>query len=256
MSKGSPASASSFAFDVSRCMICSAKNLNMCGALEPEELSRLSKIARCETFGGSEALFHEGDKAGTVYNVTDGAIRLSTMLKNGRRQVVGFMFTGDFIGFPDGDAYPWTGEAVRGAKVCRFSRADLARVVADFPQVEHRLLEMATADLSSAQEHILMLGQSSAAEKVSAFLLMVSRKSARRGGIANPVHLPMTREDIADYLGLAFETVSRCFTRLESSGLITVESTRVIRINDFDALADFSDDDEPIPRRSKPTASR
>jgi len=223
----------------------------MCGALEPEELSRLSKIARCESFGGGEALFHEGDKAGTVYNVTDGAIRLSTMLKNGRRQVVGFLFTGDFIGFSDSDTYPWTGEAVRGAKVCRFSRADLGRVTTDFPQIEHRLLEMATADLSSAQEHILMLGQGSAAEKVSAFLLMLSRKSAARGGIANPVHLPMTREDIADYLGLAFETVSRCFTRLENAGLVTMESTRVVRINDFEALAEFSDEDEDSSRKNK-----
>jgi CRP/FNR family transcriptional regulator, anaerobic regulatory protein len=243
MTKMPSTSGASFAFDVSRCLICSAKSLNMCGALEPEELSRLSKIARCESFGSGEALFHEGDPSATVYNITDGAIRLSTALKNGRRQVVGFLFTGDFIGFADRNTYPWTGEAVRGAKVCRFSRADLARVTHDFPKIEHRLLEMATADIASAQEHIVMLGQGSAAEKVSSFLITLSQKSAKRGGIENPVHLPMTREDIADYLGLAFETVSRCFTRLENEGLISIESTRVVRIKDFEALADYSDED-------------
>jgi CRP/FNR family transcriptional regulator len=242
MTKMPASGAANFAFDVSRCMICSAKSLNMCGSLEPEELGKLSKIARCESYSHGEALFHEGDPSSTVYNVTDGAIRLSSTLKNGRRQVVGFMFAGDFIGFSDRKAFPWTGEAVRGAKVCKFARADLTRAVSEFPKIEHRLLEMAGADIASAQEHIIMLGQGSAAEKVSLFLLMLSRKSAQRGGIENPVHLPMTREDIADYLGLAFETVSRCFTRLENEGLITIESTRVVRIKDFEALADYSDE--------------
>jgi CRP/FNR family transcriptional regulator len=243
MNKSMTTGTGSFAFDVSRCLICSARNLNMCGALEQDELARLSKIARCETFGSGEALFHEGDPAGVVYNITDGAVRLSTMLKNGRRQVIGFLFAGDFIGFSDRETYPWTAEAVRGAKVCRFSRGDIARAARELPKIEHRLLEMATADIASAQEHITMLGQGSAAEKVSSFLLMLSRKAAQRGGVENPVHLPMTREDIADYLGLAFETVSRCFTRLESEGLIAIESTRVVRIKDFDALADYSDED-------------
>ncbi|MBL8644882.1 MAG: Crp/Fnr family transcriptional regulator [Rhodospirillaceae bacterium] len=230
-----------FSFDVSRCLICSARNLNMCGALEPEELAKLSGMARCETFGSGDVLFHEGDKATSVYNITDGAVRLSTTLKSGRRQVIGFLFSGDFIGFSDRNEYPWTGEAVRGAKVCRFSRGDLTRATQELPKIEHRLLEMASADISAAQDHITMLGQSSAAEKLSAFLVMLSRKAATRGGSGNPVHLPMTREDIADYLGMAFETISRCFARLESEGLITVESIRVIRINDMDALADFSD---------------
>jgi CRP/FNR family transcriptional regulator len=233
----------SFSFDVSRCLICSVRSINMCGSLEPEELGRLSKIARCETFSSGETLFHEGDPNGSVYNITDGAVRLSTMLKNGRRQVIGFMFAGDFIGFSDRETYPWTGESVRGAKVCKFARNDLARAVKELPKIEHRLLEMATNDLSSAQEHITMLGQGSAAEKVSAFLLMLSRKAATRGGVDNPVHLPMTREDIADYLGLAFETVSRCFTRLENQGLIAIESTRVVRIKNFEALEDYSEDE-------------
>ncbi|MBL8629943.1 MAG: Crp/Fnr family transcriptional regulator [Rhodospirillaceae bacterium] len=230
-----------FSFDVSRCLICSAKNLNMCGALEQDELAKLSGLARCESFSSGDVLFHEGDPATTVYNITDGAVRLSTMLKNGRRQVIGFLFSGDFIGFSDRDAYPWTAEAVRGAKVCRFTRPDLAKAAKELPKIEHRLLEMASADLSAAQDHITMLGQGSAAEKLSAFLLMLSRKAADRGGTANPVHLPMTREDIADYLGLAFETVSRCFARLEGAGLISVESLRIIRITNFDALAEFSD---------------
>jgi CRP/FNR family transcriptional regulator len=235
--------APSFAFDVSRCLICSVRSINMCGSLESDELSKLAKIARCETYGSGETLFHEGDPISSVYNITDGAVRLSTMLKNGRRQVIGFLFAGDFIGFSDRDAYPWTGESVRGAKVCKFARGELSRAVKELPKIEHRLLEMATSDLASAQEHITMLGQGSAAEKVSAFLLMLSRKAAQRGGVANPVHLPMTREDIADYLGLAFETVSRCFTRLENEGLITIESTRVVRIKDFDALENYSEDE-------------
>lgn len=243
MTKMPAAGAASFSFDVSRCLICSAKTLNMCGSLEPQELAKLSKIARCESFRNGEALFHEGDPATNVYNVTDGAIRLSSTLKNGRRQVVGFMFAGDFIGFSDRDTFPFTGEAVRGAKVCKFTRGDLTRAVSEFPKIEHRLLEMAGTDLASAQEHIIMLGQGSAAEKVSSFLLMLSKKTAQRGGAENPVHLPMTREDIADYLGLAFETVSRCFTRLENEGLIEIESTRVVRIKDFEALADYSDED-------------
>jgi len=241
VSKPPTASLANIDFDVSRCLICSARNLNMCGSLEKDELTKLSKLARCESFNSGEALFYEGDAAKTVYNITDGAVRLSTLLKNGRRQVIGFLFAGDFIGFSDREDYPWTAEAVRGAKVCRFNRTDLAKATQELPKIEHRLLEMATADISSAQEHITMLGQGSAVEKVASFLLMLSRKAAERGGTRNPVHLPMTREDIADYLGLAFETVSRCFARLESEGLIAVESVRVIRIKSAEGLADFSD---------------
>lgn len=243
MNKSARTTSASFAFDSSRCLICSARNLNMCGALEQDELSKLSKLARCESFGSGEALFHQGDTANTVYNITDGAVRLSSTLKDGRRQVIGFLFSGDFIGFSDRLNYPWTAEAVRGAKVCRFGRNDIAKLGRELPKVEHRLLEMATSDIASAQEHITMLGQGSATEKLSAFLLMLSRKSAQRGGVANPIHLPMTREDIADYLGLAFETVSRCFTRLEDEGLIAMESTRVVRIKDAEALADYSEDE-------------
>ncbi len=232
-----------FTFNVSRCLVCGARNLNMCGALEKNELDELARLARCESFGANEALFREGDGANWIYNVTDGAIRLSSMMPNGRRQVVGFLFAGDFLGFSDDGTYKMTAEAVRGAKVCRFNRADFQKVAQHIPKIEHRLLEMATADLVSAHEHLSLLGQKSATERITGFLLMLSRKSAKRGGHENPVHLPMTREDIADFLGLAFETVSRCLTRLEEAGLIVLESTRVVRIKDFAALEDYSDDE-------------
>lgn len=232
----------SFTFDVSRCLVCGARTLNMCGVLDKSELDCLTRIVRCETYGAGEALVREGDSSNWVYNVTDGAIRLSNMLGNGKRQVVGFLFPGDFLGFAGSDTYKVTAEAVRGAKVCRFSRADLDKVRREMPHLERRLLEMAVDDLVAAQEHITVLGQKSASEKLTSFLLMLSRKSAKRGGPDNPVHLPMTREDIADYLGLAFETVSRCLTRLEQDGLIAIESTRVIRIKDFEALENFSED--------------
>jgi CRP/FNR family transcriptional regulator len=100
---------------------------------------------------------------------------------------------------------------------------------------------MATSDLVSAQEHLTLLGQTSATERLTGFLLMLSRKAAKRGGHDNPVHLPMTREDIADYLGLAFETVSRGLTRLEEEDLIALESTRVVRIKDFEALESYAE---------------
>ncbi|MCB2106211.1 MAG: helix-turn-helix domain-containing protein [Rhodobacteraceae bacterium] len=214
----------------------------MCGSLEKDELESLTKIVRCETFGAGEALFREGDSSAWVFNVTDGAIRLSNMLGNGKRQVVGFLFPGDFLGFTGADEYKVTAEAVRGAKVCRFARSELTRLRHQLPQLEHRLFEMAESDLVAAQEHITILGQKSATEKMVAFLLMLSRKSAARGGVDNPVHLPMTREDIADFLGLAFETVSRCLTKLEDQKLITIESTRVIRLNDFAALEDYCEE--------------
>jgi CRP/FNR family transcriptional regulator len=110
-----------FTFDVSRCLVCGARNLNMCGSLEKDELDEVARLARCETFSANETLFREGDGANWIYNITDGAIRMSTMLANGRRQVVGFLFAGDFLGFSDDGTYKLTAEAVRGAKVCRFA---------------------------------------------------------------------------------------------------------------------------------------
>jgi CRP/FNR family transcriptional regulator len=124
-------------------------------------------------------------------------------------------------------------------KICRFPRAALEAVSNEQPQLKQRLLDVAVADLVSAQAQIAIMGRQTATEKVASFLLMLARKAAENGRRNNLIQLPMTREDIGDFLGLAFETVSRCLTRLEELHLIALESPRTVRINDFRALEDY-----------------
>ena len=142
------------------------------------------------------------------------------MLVDGRRQITGFLFPGDFLGLAFNDTYSYTAEAVNRVGLCRFPRHKMEALFDRLPHLEKRLLGMASNELIAAQDQMLLLGRKSAREKISSFLLMLSRWATRRGQPADPVNLPMTRADIADYLGLTVETVSRTFTMMSRKGLI------------------------------------
>ena len=206
----------------SPCEACTVRHLTLCAALEDNELSAMSAIVSTVELSPGDPLFDEGESAGHVFNVTAGAVKIYKLLADGRRQMTGFLFPGDFLGLANEETYAYSAEAVTYCTLCRFPRRKLEELLESFPKMERRLLGMASHELAVAQEQMLLLGRKTAREKIASFLLMLSKRAVQRGQKPNPVSVPMSRNDIGDYLGLTTETVSRTFTYLRQRGSIVL----------------------------------
>lgn len=165
-----------------------------------------------------QTLFQEGDRADEVFTLTHGMLKLYKLLADGRRQIVGFLVPGDFLGLAFGRTYVYSAEAVIPTQVCRFRRPQFMGLLDECPSLEKEILGRTSTELAAAQEQMLLLGRKTARERLASFLLALARRStlAPRGLLA----LPMSRADIADYLGLTIETVSRTLTTFRKEGLI------------------------------------
>jgi CRP/FNR family transcriptional regulator len=205
------------------CEECGVRPLAICGALSADELPRIEALATDRRLEAGQVLFHEGDPAREVFNVTSGMIKLYKLLSDGRRQITGFLMAGDFLGLAFTDSHGYTAEAVEPTTVCRFGRAQFLRLLEELPAMEKRLLSRASDELESAQEQMLLLGRKTARERVASFLAAMSRRQERAG--LRALSLPMSRADMADYLGLTLETVSRTLSRLRDEGIIVMPAT-------------------------------
>lgn len=221
------------------CAACAARQLAFCNVLEGSDLGRLLQIMSETQAPAGHAIFYEGDYATSVYNVTEGVVRVSKMLPDGRRQITGFLFPGDFLGLAHDDAYAYTAEAITPSRLCRFKRNKLMDLFDELPNLEKRLLGMAADELAVAQDQILLLGRKTARERVVSFFLQLNKQSRKRGDSGNPLAIPMSRADIADYLGLTIETVSRTITKLSKDGVIELPSSNKVVLADLDALEDI-----------------
>lgn len=219
------------------CAACDVRSLTFCAGLRPEEIGRISAIVTRLNLAAHQMLFHEGDLADFVYNVTRGAMKLYKLLPDGRRQITGFLLAGDFLGLAGKDGYSYSAETVTAVELCRFPRRRLDELFESFPQLERRMLQLATDELIAAQDQMLLLGRRTAAEKVASFLLRLSEREKIRGQPGNPVLLPMTRGDIADYLGLTIETVSRTLSQMKRDGLIRQRSLTEVELASIERLA-------------------
>jgi CRP/FNR family transcriptional regulator len=184
-----------------------------------------------------QSVFHEGDPARRVFMVTHGALKLYTLLADGRRQITGFMFPGDFLGVSVEDEYAFTVEALEVTELWWFSREAFDRFIGEHPQVERELYRLAAHELAEAQRQMVLLGRKSAAERLASFFLSLLDRSERASGEPETnFALPMSRIDIADYLGLTKETVSRMLAHLRSRGLIRLQSQSEVEVLDRDGL--------------------
>jgi CRP/FNR family transcriptional regulator len=204
------------------CEHCQVRLFSVCGALETPELEELDRLSQVRNFPARTMLFDQGTLAGSVFNVTEGIVRLYKSLPDGRRQIVGFALPGDFLGLALMDRYGVAAEAVTQVRVCRFARPAFTAYVDGKPHLLRRLHEFAGHELSLAQDQMLLLGRKTAEEKVAAFLLNLQTRYARIGAPSVTVPLPMSRQDIADYLGLTIETVSRTLTKLAREKIIVI----------------------------------
>ena len=227
--------------EVYPCGACSVRSLTVCGALDDEEISRLADIVQTQRIEAHQTIFSEGDPATSVFNVTSGTVKLYKLLADGRRQITGFLFGGDFLGVSVNDRYAYTAETVSVTTICRFPRRKLDGLMEEFPKLQRRLLGLASTELAAAQDQMLLLGRKTAREKIASFLIMLSQRASRRGQRDNPVSLPMGRADIADYLGLTTETVSRTFTQLKSSGVIMLRENNRVELGDLTAIHEIAE---------------
>lgn len=222
---------------VNSCRPCPGRQ-GVCATVRIGELDRLAGMRTSQTVAPGATFVDEGEPALHVFTVSDGIVKLFKLLADGRRQIVGFLVAGDVFGFTPGDKYTVSAEAVSPVTLCRFPRRQLERAFAEFPGVERQLLDAVTRELAAAQDQMVLLGRKTAHERLASFLLSLAR---RQGHDDDTVDLPMTRTDIADYLGLTMETVSRVFTVLKGSGCIAANGSGKVHILDADALAELAD---------------
>jgi len=218
------------------CATCDARHLSVCNAVPDLELNRLAAIATVMDVPAGQCFIDEGEPARSFFNMTSGTAKLIKLLPDGRRQITGFVTIGHFLGLAVSDTYAFSAEAIGPLRCCRFQRSKLRDLLDDFPLMEKRLLEVATNELVAAQEQMLLLGRKTARERLASFLLLQSRQGTPCGEPRRRFVMPMTRGDIADYLGLTIETVSRTLTRLRSDRLIDFASQSEVIITSPAAL--------------------
>lgn len=199
-------------------------------------------------YAHGEAIWGEQDEAQTFAIVVSGIVKLTKMLADGRQQIVGLMFPGSCLGRAYSDTQHSFAEAATDIELCCFPRRQFEQVMEEHPKLEHALLEQTLLDLDEAHEWMLALGRKSAGEKMASFLLQMMHKSEQtkcphvRPQPELPIFgLPLTRGEIADYLGLTLETVSRNFSKLRAAGIINLIDGQTVEICDADALEDLSE---------------
>ena len=225
------------------CAHCQARPFSVCASVPDADLHRLDALAETVTLAAGQSLFREGDAAAHVFNVTSGSVRTFRLLADGRRHVAGFLFAGDFIGLDPAETYPLSGEAIEPTTVCRFRKADYRALMAERRELETALLARAGDELAAARRQMLLLARKTAVERVASFLLGLPAADPLRMAPEGVVRLPMTRSEMADYLGLTLETVSRTLTRLKRGGLIRQVSLTEMRVEKPQALRMLADGD-------------
>lgn len=222
------------------CDRCEVRDYSACAPLSADEQKRLVSIMTPIEVPAHKAIFEEASPASHVFNVTAGAVKIYKLLPDGRRQVTGFLFPGDFLGLTHNDSYAYSAEALTPTELCRFPRRKLEALLQEMPKLERRLLGIASHELAAAQDQMMLLGRKSARERVVSLLLMLSNSAVKRGRPPDPVALPMNRGDIADYLGLTMETVSRVLSQLKTKGLIQLLDEKQVRLAKPEALREIA----------------
>ena len=221
-----------------RCQSCVVRDTALCASLCDDDLVALSEIGKRRTVKAGETVTWEGDENSLCANVVAGALKLCKTTEDGKEQVVGLLFEGDFLGSPYASEGEMTAVALADTDLCVYPRGQFERVLDAKPKLERALLQRTLHSLNESRDRQLTLARRGAKARIAGLLFDIYRAS---GGTS--ITLPMARRDIADYLGLTIETVSRQFTDLRTDGIIDSErGSRTIRIVNPGALQALSED--------------
>jgi len=219
--------------------------MSFCANMQRGTVSSLARVQCTLRYDAHDTLFREGDDGQAVYVMIAGAVKVYKLMPDGRRQITGFFFRGDMFGFCLESCYAYTAEAITPIIACRLPMGVLDSLSHTAPEVQARIMRRMTAKLATFHDHVLLLGRKTARERMASFLLSLSDRAQRRGDPPSPLALPMGRADIADYIGLTVETVSRAMTRLKRDGLLALPSPSLVAIRDPVALRAIADGATP-----------
>jgi len=234
-------------FPQNECSNCPIRYRAVCAHCETDELQQLESIKYYRNYAAGQTIVWAGDRMDFVASVVHGVAALSQTMEDGRRQMVGLLLPSDFLGRPNREIATFDVTATTDLQLCCFRRQPFQDLLCSTQHVSQRLLEMTLDELDAAREWMLLLGRKTAREKIASFLSIIVRRDAtiqkvsKGGELA--FDLPLTREAMADYLGLTLETVSRQMSSLKRDGVIRLEGKRHIVIPDFDALLHETGDD-------------
>ncbi len=187
-------------------------------------------------------MVEEGDQSEHVYNVISGMLKIYRELPDDRALIMEFATGGDFLGLPAKKEACCSVQAVVNTEVCYFRRSDFEHLLKTYPSLRLRLLMMASNTIVAQQEHLLSVGRETASEKLASFLLILAHRKGCFGGVVETVDLPMTRYDIADYLGMTAESVSRALSKLKALGQIDLprpDQVIVLRLAELKRLSNL-----------------
>ena len=234
-------------FDSRNCDSCPIRHRAVCATCETDELAQLEAIKYYRSFEAGQPIMYAGDPMGFVGSVVIGTATIERLMEDGRKQTMGLLLPSDFIGRPGRDTALYDVTAVTDVTLCCFRREAFERLLHATPHLSQRLLEMALDELDAARDWMLLLGRKTAREKIATFLLMIARRTTTSNdGRDLRITLPLTREAMADYLGLTIETVSRQITQLRKDGVIATEGKRIVVIPDIDNLTEVAGSDAPV----------
>jgi CRP/FNR family transcriptional regulator len=221
-----------------RCRSCGVRETALCASLGDAELAVLHDIGRRRTVPAGQVLSWAGDPNTLCANIVRGVLKVTASMADGREQIVGLLYSGDFVGQPFAEESALTVTALAETDLCCYPRGTFENVLDDFPRMERMLLKRTMSSLNEARERMLRLGRQSAQERVAGFILEIAMRAGLEDeeGELNVV-LPISRGEMADFLGLTIETVSRQLTRLKTEGVIAfAKGDRVCTIPDRERL--------------------
>jgi CRP/FNR family transcriptional regulator len=198
------------------------------------------------TFQAGQTVIWSGDRMDFVASVVSGIATLTQTMEDGRRQMVGLLLPSDFVGRPGRSTAAYDVTATTDLVMCCFRKKPFEDLILSTPHISQRLLEMTLDELDAAREWMLLLGRKTAREKIASLLAIIARRDVSLNPrSAGPIvfDLPLTREEMADYLGLTLETVSRQVSALRRDGVISLEGKRHVTVHDFDRLLEVAGDD-------------
>jgi CRP/FNR family transcriptional regulator len=229
------------------CGDCPIRHRAVCARCEADELESLDQIKYYRSFEAGQTVIWAGDKMDFVGSVVSGIATLTQTMEDGRTQMVGLLLPSDFVGRPGRDEAAYDVVATSDMVMCCFRKKPFEELMGRTPHIAQRLLEMTLDELDAAREWMLVLGRKTAREKIASLLSIIARRDASLK-LTKPTgsmvfDLPLTREAMADYLGLTLETVSRQISALKRDGVIQLEGKRHITVPDFDRLMEEAGDD-------------
>lgn len=228
------------------------RTYSLCSELGDTAMSALASIAMDARYDKGAVIFEQNDQFEKTFVVTSGFVRLSRLLANGKRQITGFIGPGDILGgLRQQSASHCTAEAISDVCACGFKRSDFLRVLHHHPDLCIRLLFAATDEIEAQYEQVTLLGRKMAGQRLAAFLLTMQQRWRRDGHTGSSLPLPMGRLDIADYLGLTVESVSRAFHEIKARGYISLPKPSVVELRNLPGLYQLAEmEDMPAPRVS------